>query len=140
MLLPLPGTYALVLNASIRGEWATITEYEGAGFGPAQSLRYAGILAVRGDVRIQVEWQCLADGRWERRHAEAAVRAAAHDPADWVKPHPLRWYDPASRDADRRCPVSGVHAAVRLLGYPDDALRSAVLARCSGRRALATQR
>lgn len=143
MLLPLPRLYVLILNACVRGEWRA-NEYEGSALAGKNTYHYTGILAIRGDVRIQIEWECLtiggvAAGPWDRRLAEAAVRAPEHDPADWRLPWPRRWWFPASRDEQRRCPVSGVYAAVRLLSYPDEALRAAVLEGCASRM-LAAQR
>jgi hypothetical protein len=131
--------YGLVLDAAAQGGWA-VTEYEGRPVHPQSGRARAGILAVRGDLRIQVEWECdAAGGRWQRCLAEAAVRDPGHDPADWMLPHPRRWRSPATRDRDRRSPAGGVYPVARLLALPDDALHAAVLGQY-GRRPLASIR
>lgn len=117
MLLPLPPLYVLVLNACVRGGW-TAAEYDGSAAAGGGTWRHTGILASRGDVRIQIEWACLTAGaetgcRWQRRIAEAAV-PAGRAAADWC-----------------RCPISGTYPTVRLLGYPNEALAAAVADRCT---------
>jgi hypothetical protein len=123
--------YGEVIAAVAAGEWR-LTEYDGAGFSGKIQHRYAGIVAVRGDIRIQVEWQCPAVARrpagpWQHRGSAIAVRHGGHDPADFARVHPARWLAPATRDTHRRQPVSCVWSVVRLLGRDDDTLAAVIL-------------
>lgn len=134
MRLPDPPMCEMVMDACTAGRW-TVTRFDGRSFGAAgRTTAYAGLVAVRGDIRIVIEWSCTVmcgrAGQWRRRYAEIAVRHPAHDPHDFRRPHPLRWLT-GTGDESRRCTIGGAHTVARLLSRPDNALRAVVLERPS---------
>lgn len=144
MDLPLPPMYGEIMVACARGGWA-VTEYDGGGFTGTGRHRYTGVVAVRGDLRVQVEWQCAAigvrpAGPWQHRVSSIAVRHPDHDRADFASPLPRRWYIPATADPHRRCRIHAVYPAVRLLGRDPAVLADIILAEAARQVAAAPRR
>jgi hypothetical protein len=137
---PLPDLHEMILEACAAGGWA-VTTYKGAGSAEDCAWRYAGVVAVRRDLRAQTEWVCETfggtTGRWLTGYMELAVRHPSHDPADFARTVPHRWRRPATADRDRRCPVPAALSMVRLLGRYDGALIGAVLERAGEERKVA---
>ena len=129
---PLPDLHEMILDACEADGWA-VTTYEGAGAAEGRAWRYAGLVAVRRDLRAQAEWACETGGGtagpWLTGYLELAVRHPGHDPADFARPAPARWQRPGAADRDRRCPVPAAISLIRLLGRADEALAGAVLER-----------
>lgn len=127
-----PALYEMVIATCNANRW-TVTGYDGAQFGGTAETRYAGIIAVRGDIRIRLEWHrygpCGGElGEWSKRRAEISVRHPDHDPADYTAVHPSRWTRRATADAPRRWQLTSAFAVMRLASRTDGALAETILA------------
>lgn len=127
-----------MLAACAAREWRQVAEYDGVTFAGDGQYRATGIVAVRGDIRIHVEWAAVTGPRqpggepellkpWQHRRSEIAIRHPGHDPADFAQVAPRRWFIPGASDGHRRMRIPAVESAIRLLGRDNDTLACVVL-------------
>lgn len=119
--LTLPPLHSDVLAACRAAGWHAVT-YEGAGITRGRTVtRYAGIVAIHGDLRAHIEWHTDPPvGTWQTRFAGLAVRHPGHDQADFARVHPKR--------SACHCPVAGDRDLLQLLRLPPAVLAGSLAA------------